>query len=140
MLKKIGFVLCIFLLTGSLSAQELLSSPEFHARATGFAGQQSDTYKVFADALAKGTQSRLLFRKCLQEGTPAAKLYGAIGLYQLDPEAGRRALLNLRANKSQVVFFHGCIKCHEQVGALASELLSKDGKTLSLRSFIDIDD
>ena len=136
MLRKFVFLFCFSLLFTGGSAEELLTTTELHVRSTGYGGAESATYKVFAATLAKGESSRAVFEECLKDGPAAAKLYGAIGLYHLDPEAGRQALLNLRTDQSKVKLLQGCIMSEQRVGDLAAQLLSEDNNTLSFRSFI----
>ena len=124
------------LLAGAVSAQDLLTSPEFHSRATGFAAQESAIYKVFAQAVAQGEQSRTLFQKCLKQGTPAAKLYGAIGLYHLDPKHGREALESLQSDQARVALFDGCLKVEQKVGTIAAGLLSDDKNSMNPEYFL----
>ena len=133
--KNLIFFAFLFLL-GTSSAQELLHSSELHGPAVGYAGQKSDTYKVFATALKQGQRSKPLFQKCLKGGTPAAKLYGALGLYSLDPREGREALAQLRGDSNEVSMLKGCILERSTVGELAEKLLSKEKNSLDPEYFL----
>jgi hypothetical protein len=128
-------LLGLFFMTAA-SAQELVNSPALHVRATGYAGSKSATYLVFEKALQQGAESRPLYLKCLAEGTPAAKLYGALGLYALNRADGQEALRWLSKDDSKVPFMSGCLLSEEQVSRLAEELLSDEPNTLSVRSFL----
>ena len=69
-----------------VSAQEFSDVPALHTFAVGYAGAESKVYQSFRAVLDKGEAARPIFRRCLKTGSPAAKLYSAIGLYKLDFE------------------------------------------------------
>lgn len=132
--------LCLLLLvTFSLAspsvAQELAQVPALHTSAVGYGASQSDIHKSFAAVVARGEAGRDELERCLTSGTPAAKLYGAIGLYKLDPKDGRAALRRLLNDKSEVLFLQGCLGNRLTVKALATDLLSQKPKYVSFGAF-----
>ena len=130
------YLFAIFLALSSATwSQELLSVKELHTFATGYAGSKSATYQIFEQELNKAEAARPVFEKCLKSGTPAAKLYGAMGLYSLDAAEGKEALKRLAKSEGKVKVLSGCILSEYKVSEVADELLnSEDG--LSVHSFL----
>lgn len=123
----------LFLMTLPTGAEPKFEDvPALHTSAVGYAGTESEVYKSFRAVLNKGEKARPIFQRCLKSGTPAAKLYSAIGLYKLDPEEGKAALKSLADSEEKVPYMRGCIVSTQTVGELATNMLS--GK-LSLVSF-----
>jgi hypothetical protein len=75
--------------------------------AIGYAGSASPNYEAFKAELARGEAARPLFEKLIKEGTPAAKIYSAMGLYGLDQRQGRQALVALQNDKSKLELMTG---------------------------------
>ena len=118
-----------------VSAQEFADVPALHTFAVGYGGTESKVYKSFRAVLDKGEKAKPIFRQCLKTGSPAAKLYSAIGLYKLDPKEGTTALKSLASSDEQVPVMQGCIVSTYTVGEVASDLLSPDPQLLSFRAF-----
>jgi hypothetical protein len=136
-MRTLDYLLLLILLAIPGGAQELISSTELHTSAVGFAGQKSPTFQSFENVLKQGESAETVFIKCLKDGTPAARLYGAIGLFSLDKEKGQKALQSLSGDHDTVTLFQGCIKSNHEVGELATALLKEDGRTVHLGSFMD---
>ena len=129
--------LCFFfILTLGAQAQELLKVQAFHSIATGRGGIKTPTYLKFEEQLNRGRKARGVFRKCLKKGTPAAKLYGALGLYHLNKPEGEQALTSLLGNQDPLPILRGCIISETTVGALSKDFLDGTGKLVTFRMFL----
>ena len=137
MLKQsILLVLFIVTLTLTAVAQDFSQIPALHARATGIAGEESSNYKVFAKTLEQGARSKPLYLQALKSGTPAAKIYAALGLWTLDREQGKLALEQLVDDKEPLVLLSGCCSETITVGQVAKDLLSNKQTYVSFDSFL----
>lgn len=105
-------------------AVELETVSRLDSKATGFAGTESANYKAFSEVLHEGEAAEPKLQKILKEGPSAAKLYAAMGLYKIDPKAGRSALEMLALDKSPVEVMSGCLVWTATVSEVAKELLS----------------
>lgn len=105
---------------------DFASLEALHSRATGFGLQRSETYQCFRDVLELEDEAVSIFREVLNSGTPAARLYSAIGLCKLEPHEGKEALQALTLSTSQVLYWHGCFETMGPVCELAQKLLSKE--------------
>lgn len=134
---KKSIILFLILLISSLSAlaEGLAQVEQFHPRATGYAGSESATYLIFKAQVQRGEEARETFQQCLKKGTPAGRLYGAVGLWKLDPEEGQRALTALASDQAPVDLMSGCLMMRSTVGEIARDLLSEQPQNLSLQSF-----
>lgn len=118
-------VLLVAMLVGPVLAEQrgLARVSGFDTVATGFAGTKSDNYKTFEAELARGAKAAPVFEKALKEGTPAARLYAAVGLFKLDEGRGKAALESLRSDGARVWSTEGCDREETTVGAMATRLL-----------------
>lgn len=132
---KLIVIALLFATILPVSAQEFADVPALHTFAVGYAGTESKVYKSFRAVLDKGEEAKPIFRQCLKTGSPAAKLYSAIGLYKLDPQEGTTALKSLASSDEKVPVMQGCIVSTYTVGEVASDLLSPNPQLLSFRAF-----
>lgn len=125
--------LMIFLLTAMCLAGhaettlKLAEVARFDASAIGYAAAASPNYQAFRVELNRGEAARPLFEELLERGTPAAKLYSALGLYHLDRARGSLALEKLKGDKAPVSGMSGCMMEEATVGQMAAELLKDNG-------------
>lgn len=115
---------------GSLAQSELATTTRFEAPAIGVAATKGAGYLAFQTELQRGAEAQPLFQDLLQHGTPAARLYAALGLYSLDRERGLQALQNLTSDASEVTSYNGCEAEVTTVGAVAKSFLGDDGATI----------
>ena len=129
-MKKIASLIISFLVVLTLAAQaeELAQVRSFHSAATGRGQGMSPTYRIFEEQRLRGVEARPVFLRCLQRGTPAARLYGAWGLYELNKEEGLAALRTLLEDEESVPFMKGCLLGDSTVGAEAQSLLKSFSK------------
>lgn len=118
-------------------ALELEDVSQLDVRATGYAGTESANYKAFKDVLSQSEAAEPKLQKILKGGSSAAKLYAALGLYRLDPKAGRSALEMLALDKSPVAVSSGCLVWTSTVSQVAKDLLTDDNsKGFQIRQFL----
>ena len=124
-------------LMASVSSQELTLSQvtQFDSARTGRGAGESQTYRLYSIQLERGEEARPVFLDCLKQGTPPARLYGALGLYHLDSKAGKLALQDLLQDSSPVNFTDGCLIMSLSVQELAKRLLSDGPDALSPANF-----
>ena len=129
-MRHLALILMILLGSVAWAATDLplAEVSRFDGSAIGYAGSPSPSYAAFAAELEKGAAARPLFEQTLKEGTPAARLYAALGLYSLDKERGTAALQSLCSDSSPLQTMHGCLMSDTTVGAMAAELLKNDGE------------
>lgn len=120
----------MMLMTMAWAALPLGQVQRFDNRAIGFAGGESPNYEAFRAELAKGAAARPQFERLIKEGSPAARIYSAIGLYSLDKAAGTKALQNLKADTAPLKTMNGCLMNDTTVGKTASELLANGGEEI----------
>ncbi len=127
MKRLLIFLLTAMTLTVHAETQLKLAEVErFDASAIGYAAAASPNYKAFRAELNRGKAAVPLFEELLERGTPAAKLYSALGLYHFDKTRGVRALEGLKGDSAPVSGMSGCMMEQATVGEMAAELL-KDG-------------
>ena len=133
----LGTVLMILALLGlpAMAHTEFATVPALHASHVGYAGTESEIHKSFRAVLEKGDAAKPISQECLKSGTPAAKLYSAIGLYRLDVEEGKKALMSLVENQEPVPVMQGCIVSNETVGGVARDFLSGNNRGYTMASF-----
>ncbi|HVF50733.1 MAG TPA: hypothetical protein VNA19_11635 [Pyrinomonadaceae bacterium] len=109
----------------SLSAcfARLRAAERFEGYAFGGMGQKNKNYEAFARAREAGGDARAAVEDILRSGTPAGRLYAALLLREIDEEAGRRALVALQADASELEAAWDCAPDAFTVGQLAAEAL-----------------
>lgn len=124
-MKKIASLIIsfLFVLTLAAQAEELSQVRSFHSATTGRGAGTSPIFMKFEEQRLRGVEARPVFLRCLQKGTPAARLYGAWGLYELNKEEGLAALRTLLEDEESVPFMKGCLLGDSTVGAEAESLL-----------------
>jgi hypothetical protein len=76
----------------------------------GFAARTlpaTEAYDRLAEVRDPGLRPKL--ERLVAKATPAGKVYAALLLRRLDPEAGRRAWQRLAADRAEVSTFSGCV-------------------------------
>ncbi|HEY9733849.1 MAG TPA: hypothetical protein V6C89_18205 [Drouetiella sp.] len=86
-------------------------------------GDKSVLYAYFIEAHKHADKKQ--FEWLLRNGTPAGKLYGAILLHGVDPEAGKAALQSLQTDSDKVPYQSGCEIFNDTVKNIATELIKK---------------
>ena len=109
------------------SKLKLSDVARFDASAIGYAAAKSPNYEAFLAELSRGDAAIPEFEALLKDGTAAAKLYSAIGLYHFDKARGVAALETLRGDSTPVTGMAGCMMEQATVGSMAEELLKDDG-------------
>lgn len=121
--------LLTFLLLGMLTlgayaqTHPLAQVARFDNAHIGYAASQSPNYAAFTSVL-KTEQAETVFTEVLDNGTPAGRLYAAVGLYHLDEQKGRAALSQLSRDQSGLETMNGCMVFETTLGEVAAELLS----------------
>jgi hypothetical protein len=100
----------------------LARAGQVHASAVGFAGLESDTYRVYRLIWEQGPAAIPVFERILGSGTPAARLYAAQGLRRLGQNAAaNQALAALEACEEKVGYLSGCMMLSPSAGELAAQ-------------------
>lgn len=86
----------------------LLAARSFDDVAVGYAGETPATVLAYRK-LFRARDGVDRFRKVVEQGTPAGKLYGLCGLFFLDPGAFNQQLAQLERSRAPVVRRDGCI-------------------------------
>lgn len=123
---RICILALLALMSLSAHAESTLKLSEvvrFDGRAVGYAATESQNYQAFRAEVERGEAAAPLFEELLKTGTPAAKLYSALGLYHLDRERGVKALQSLSGDTTKVSEMNGCMVDETTVGATAKMLL-----------------
>lgn len=129
----LGFGFLCLLLGASAQELSLAEVTRFDSRATGYAGVESVSFLAFKREVERGAEARALFNRLLREGPPAAQLYAAVGLYNLDTSEGTEALRSLLKNTSPVGTSEGCDVEETTVAAVAQRLLETPA---AIRSYL----
>ena len=117
-------------------AEELKTVGELHTSAVYYEAVESPVFKAFKAEVQKGVKALPTFQACLQDGSPAAKVYGALGIWSVDEKKGRAAMTNLLGDMDKLSLLNGCLKRLTTVDAVAKDLLDNSDDTLSRISFI----
>lgn len=129
-LSRISFFVLILIVVAV--AQDFSQYDQLDTRFTGRGARESETYQAFSHLVQTQDLTRL---RALSKGSPAARLYGAIGLSKLRSREGRQALQRLSGDSDQVVVRQGCVLWRTSVGEVAKQLLSETKQDLSLSQF-----
>ena len=101
----------------------LLRADDVKGSSVGIAGARPKEYDAFATLWKAGKTADNYALKLVCDGTPAARVYGAILLLELDEAAARREFPRLIEDKTIVrIWPGGCVGRHERVGALVRKL------------------
>jgi hypothetical protein len=101
----------------------LLNADDVKGSSVGFAGTRPKEYDAFETLWKAGKTADDYALKLVLDGTPAARVYGAILLLELDEAAARREFPKLIEDKTTVgIFPGGCVGRYERVGALVRKL------------------
>jgi len=117
----------------------LLRADEVKGSAVGFGGVRPKEYDAFETLWNAGKAADDYVLKLILDGTPAARVYGAILLLELDDAAAGREFPKLREDKTTVrIRPGGCVGRYETVGDLVrklenGELLIRTPKGLGVR-------
>ena len=74
----------------------------------GFAGTIPDATQAYW-RLLQAPYGVALFRQCAESGNPTARLYGLMGLYQMDRPTYFDIAVHYRDDTSEVMYLRGCI-------------------------------
>jgi hypothetical protein len=101
----------------------LLEAEDVKSSSFGITGARPKEYDAFEILWNAGKAAEDYALKLVLDGTPAARVYGAILLLKLDEAAARREFPKLTQDKTTVrVFPGGCVGRHETVGNLVRKL------------------
>ena len=101
----------------------LLKVREVKGSSIGFAGTRPKEYDAFETLWNAGKAAEGYALKLVLDGTPAARVYGAILLLELDEAAARREFPKLNKDKTTVMLWPGgCIGIQETVSNLIQKL------------------
>jgi hypothetical protein len=92
-------------------------------RAMGVAAVPSKIYRAFEQALQPGKTSRSDVKRLLHESTPAGRIYTAMLLVKLDPQAGRQLLEQMRSDQTALIEASGCEISQTTIGAAVEDIL-----------------
>ncbi|HEY0078956.1 MAG TPA: hypothetical protein VGB73_09950 [Pyrinomonadaceae bacterium] len=101
----------------------LRAAERFEGYAFGGMGQKNENYEAFALARQAGAGERAAVEEILQNAAPAGRLYAALLLREIDEEAGRRALVALQHDTSELEASWDCAPDSYTLGQLAAEAL-----------------
>lgn len=85
---------------------------------------------AYRQALSLGPSIRDKIPAAMKTSTAAGKLYLSILLRNLDEAAGKEALKNLAGDQTRIEVTLGCMAMHDQVSAIAQDLLEKWTKSM----------
>lgn len=110
--------------------KRLRSADECHACLIKMGGERSATFAAFERLARRGRRAVPGLQELLMHGSPAGRLYGAIGLCYVDPAQGRIALEGLCQDDAPVVTMAGCRKTRHRV-CEAAEMLLRNADSLA---------
>ena len=101
----------------------LLKAGDVKGSSVGFAGARPKEYDAFETLWNAGKVAEDYALKLVLDGTPAARVYGAILLLELDEAAARREFPKLNKDKTTVMIWPGgCVGSQETVSNLIRKL------------------
>jgi hypothetical protein len=101
----------------------LLKAGDVKGSSVGFAGARPKEYDAFETLWSAGKKAEDYALKLVLDGTPAARVYGAILLLELDEAAARREFPKLNKDKTTVMTWPGgCVGIQETVSNLIRKL------------------
>jgi len=101
----------------------LLKAGSVKGSSFGIAGARPKEYDAFETLWSAGKAAEDYALKLVLDGTPAARVYGAILLLELDEAAARREFPKLNKDKTTVMLWPGgCIGIQETVSNLIQKL------------------
>jgi hypothetical protein len=103
--------------------ETLRTAGGLQGRALGFAARPSRLYQAFEQAAQSGKAIRPTLERLLGEATPAGRIYVAMLLIEIDPQAGRQALEQMRSDQTPITEASGCISMQTTVGAAVDDIL-----------------
>lgn len=89
----------------------------------GFAGTIPDATEAYW-RLLKALYGGAVFRQCAEADSPAARLYGLMGLYQVDRSAYVEIASRYRDDTSGVTYLRGCMGLTYPLNSLLAQLES----------------
>lgn len=101
----------------------LLEAEDVRSSSFGITGARPKEYDAFETLWNAGKAAEDYALKLVLDGTPAARVYGAILLLKLDEAAARREFRRLKEDKTTVrICPGGCVCRHETVSNLVRKL------------------
>lgn len=131
---KLGFVLTLLLacsVGAATNDYEVVKVATVFSLYGGFSGRMSiegqATFKIAQESDAAAT-----FRRLLNTGTPAARLYALLGLKMISPDEFNALLPAQLTNQTSVAVLSGCIMGHRYFGSVAKEIAAGHWNTNNL--------
>jgi hypothetical protein len=107
----------------------LLKAGDVKGSSVGIAGARPKEYDAFETLWKAGQAAKDYALRLVLDGTPAARVYGAILLLEIDEAAARREFPKLTEDKTTVMICPGgCVCSYETVSNLVRKL--EQGKSL----------
>ncbi len=103
--------------------ETLRTAARLEGRALGVAAHPSKLYQAFEQARQVGATIQPDIERLLREGTSAGRIYAAMVLVSIDPEAGRQALEQMRSDQTPLTEASGCTILQTSVGAAVTDIL-----------------
>lgn len=101
----------------------LFKADDVKSSSIGFAGTRPKEYDAFETLWNAGKAAEDYALKLVSEGSPAARVYGAILLLKLDEAAARREFRGLKEDKTAVMIWPGgCVGRRDTVSNLVRKI------------------
>jgi hypothetical protein len=100
----------------------LLKADVVYDQAVGIAGVRKKEYDAFETLWKAGKAAESYALELVRDGTPAARVYGAILLLEIDKAGANREFPSLKKETTTVRVQSGCIVRQETVGDLVRQL------------------
>jgi hypothetical protein len=109
------------------SYETVQRAESFTVGGVGVAGTRTKQELAFRE-LIKQPQAGLNFRKLLEHGSPAGKMYGLLGLKLTDRNGFAEALPHFTECETKMETIGGCMVMHTTVGYVAKQIARGDFK------------
>jgi len=100
----------------------LLKADVVYDQAVGIAGVRKKEYDAFETLWKAGKAAESYALELVRDGTPAARVYGAILLLEIDEAGANREFPSLKKEAATVRVQSGCIVREETIGDLVRQL------------------
>jgi hypothetical protein len=100
----------------------LLNTDAVYDRAIGYAGKRPEEYKAFETLWKAGIEGKDYALKLVRAEAPAARVYGAILLLELDKEMTEREYPRLEEEITTVWIHFGCVRESVTIGDIVRQL------------------
>lgn len=99
----------------------LRTTNQFQMELVGFAAAPSHGFIAFR-IVAQSDDASNAFDELLWSGTPAAKIYGLIGIHHVDPVHFGDVAFKFRNNHDEVGYFAGCVMASMPIAELVRSI------------------